>query len=696
MRICCLVLEIFTITFMLPVTSQLSLPQRSSVERFLKSALSITSDHHNPLNQTLFSPRCQCTLETVNYGTSEQFVTFHMNLEVFEGLSPGVQLLLTDLPCYLKNDCIEMENSFQLCQLQYDLFQLITTKSLDREGVDRYSIELCTLANEFTVIADISVKDVNDNAPECMDVNIFVRENQTINSIIGKVTAIDNDECTQSIKYHMDSHEYFEIDPQNGYLRLINQLDFETQRHFEFVVKVTDSGPGSYTFNGYCTININVLNVNDNSPQIHASISNDTIHVKEDFPVGNVLFNVTIVDADIPENIGVKIQSDVFGLHETENRFIFLIVLTKPLDREVLKEHHILVSVHDEPFHCKQLEFNVVVDDVNDNHPSFEFASRVFSVYRSEIDQFSPVIDAVDVDEGENAELEYEVYCKHDFVKVKSSNGQIQLLKERISLNVTYFVFTVVAKDRGTPQLSSKCQIEVQIIDSHLLSQLINFEVYMSSQLDSDVTNAMLDHLIIDYVESKKSSCWFLNNDRYARRIACSENQIEIKIEYKSYLPISYPHLNKSTATEAILILSSTIDDRLLITQLPCTANVTCESTQCPFFVDSKCDLQRRQMDYMEMTFTLRLDELPIIMAVIANINETMSVQPRHIVDSRLTAVIVSVAFITIGVASLALLVAAILINDSHPSRNSKCSPKSRSLNEVTGNFEKIIVTTGG
>ncbi|XP_010218574.1 PREDICTED: protocadherin-10-like [Tinamus guttatus] len=149
------------------------------------------------------------------------------------------------------------------------------------------------------------------------------------------------------------------------------------------------------------------------------------------------------------------------------------LVLEHALDREQQRTHRVLLTAFDGgvPERSGTAHILVTVLDANDNVPAFEQPS-----YRVSLPEDAPAgtlviqLNATDLDEGSNGEIEYS-FSGHapprvrDLFRVEPRSGQV-LLKgpldyERASLHELY----VQAKDRGPSAVAVHCRVLVHLLD---------------------------------------------------------------------------------------------------------------------------------------------------------------------------------------------------------------------------------------
>ncbi len=124
--------------------------------------------------------------------------------------------------------------------------EMVLQRELDRE--ERDYIKLVLVANDGgspqksgTVKIHVTVLDVNDNAPVCKQ-SVFkteVSENSSAGTIIGTISAADADEGVNGhVSYSFavaskEARELFGINTDTGEIRLLNNLDYESQNRYQ-------------------------------------------------------------------------------------------------------------------------------------------------------------------------------------------------------------------------------------------------------------------------------------------------------------------------------------------------------------------------------------------------------------------------------------------------------------------------------
>ncbi|XP_045899249.1 protocadherin alpha-3-like, partial [Micropterus dolomieu] len=205
--------------------------------------------------------------------------------------------------------------------LQDKMYSLVTKSPLDREKQSHYIITVFakdagqpSLSSEKTI--SVVVSDVNDNSPEfsLSPYTFYVTEGNNPGASVFSVNASDRDENDNAlISYHIvrDRSEenkvasFLNINSENGDILALKSFDFETLKTFQFQVVASDSGTPSLSSN--VTVNVFILDQNDNAPVILYPVSsNGSAEGVEEIPrnvnAGHLVTKVRAYDADIGYN----------------------------------------------------------------------------------------------------------------------------------------------------------------------------------------------------------------------------------------------------------------------------------------------------------------------------------------------------------------------------------------------------------
>ncbi|XP_006866245.1 PREDICTED: protocadherin beta-13-like [Chrysochloris asiatica] len=363
--------------------------------------------------------------------------------------------------------------------------ELVLDKVLDREM--EHVLMLTLMAQDGgspprsgTVQVHIEVLDTNDNAPEFEQplYKVQVPEDSPIGFMIIRVSATDidigaNGEISYSFfQVSEEISKTFEVNPSTGEMRLNKQLDFETAPSYEVNMEARDAGD----FSGKCIVLVQVMDVNDNAPEI--SITAFTGLIAENSPETVVaVFSVSDLDSEENGRTECSIQNDLPFLLKSSVENFYTLVTDRPLDRESRSEYNVTITVMDlgTPRLRTQLNVIILVSDVNDNAPTFFQTSYTLFVRENN----SPAlhigtVSATDQDSGTNAQITYSLMLSHDpkfplasLVSINADNGQLFALRSLDYEALRAFQFRVGAVDAGSPALSSEALVRVVVVDDN-------------------------------------------------------------------------------------------------------------------------------------------------------------------------------------------------------------------------------------
>ncbi|XP_073685604.1 protocadherin gamma-A6-like isoform X1 [Garra rufa] len=390
--------------------------------------------------------------------------------------------------------------------------EMVLQRELDRE--ERDEIKLVLLATDGgspqksgTVKIHITVLDANDNAPVCKQsvFKIEVRENSPAGTFIGTINAADADEGVNGqISYSFavaskESSELFGINTDTGEIRLLNNLDYESQNRYQLNINARDKGGFSDT----CKIVIDVIDENDNSPTIQLMSFSNTL--PENSPVGTTVAVINVEDADSGKNglVQCSINQNIPFKIESSLAEYYSLVTDDMLDRETTAEFNITILVSDQgsPARYANKTLNVKLSDVNDNPPIFD--SEKYKTFVSENN--SPgltilTVKAHDADWGPNAQLSYFLKDENmrgaplsSLVSVDSLTGTIHAVKSFDFEQLKSFAFNVTARDGGSPPLSSEVTITINIQDENDNAPQVLYPVQTSASVVAEIVPRAAD-----------------------------------------------------------------------------------------------------------------------------------------------------------------------------------------------------------
>ncbi|KAL1261571.1 hypothetical protein QQF64_006836, partial [Cirrhinus molitorella] len=202
------------------------------------------------------------------------------------------------------------------------------------------------------------------------------------------------------------SANLFDIGQYDGVLRLIGNVDYEKNKHYQIAIQASDQGGHTDS----CKVIIDVTDTNDNKPVI--SIMSKSNDISENSPPGTVVAMMNIQDADTNENGIVKCElkeNIPFVIHSSSDGF-YSLVIEGELDRERESGYNISVTCADEgvPSLSSSVTLSLQISDVNDNAPVFDKNSYEASIQENNTPGLSIfTVRARDADFNQNARVSY-------------------------------------------------------------------------------------------------------------------------------------------------------------------------------------------------------------------------------------------------------------------------------------------------
>ncbi|XP_064874624.1 protocadherin gamma-C5-like isoform X2 [Oncorhynchus nerka] len=367
--------------------------------------------------------------------------------------------------------------------------ELVLAKPLDREKKVFHQLLLTALdggnpIRSGTAQITITVLDNNDNIPvfEKTVYKVYVSESSAKGTLILQPKATDIDEGQNGeVDYSFGVHtpdsvlSVFEIDPVTGKLFLKGELDFESAVNFEIDISAKDKGTPK--MEGHCSVQVEVVDVNDNSPEI--VLTSKPSPVREDAPSGTVVALISARDLDSGNNGNVTLELPRDYPFKLKPSFSnnYALVTSGVLDRESFSEYNIEITATDSgspPLTTKKT-IPVSIIDVNDNSPKFTQSS--YDVYLKENGLPGSMLSSVsasDLDFGDNAKISYCILdtkvqgvSVSSYVYMNSDNGSIYSMHSFDYETLKVFQILVQAKDHGSRSLSSNATVHVFILDQN-------------------------------------------------------------------------------------------------------------------------------------------------------------------------------------------------------------------------------------
>uniref|UniRef100_A0A8D0FEB5 Cadherin domain-containing protein n=1 Tax=Strix occidentalis caurina TaxID=311401 RepID=A0A8D0FEB5_STROC len=373
---------------------------------------------------------------------------------------------------------------------------LVLTKALDRETVPVHRLVVTasdggrpSLTGTMELV--VSVLDANDNAPQFNQsvYKVQLPESAAEGTLVARVNATDadlgiNSEVTYTATNFipLSGRDVIAVNAKTGEIRLTGALDYEEVSVFDFRIEARDRG--SPPLSGHCSVELEVLDVNDNAPEVW--VTSLSVPVAEDAPVGTVVALLSVSDRDSGANGRVRCAvwpAAPFGLVATFAGS-YSLVLREALDRERVSEYEVEVRAEDggaPPLRARR-GVRVPVSDVNDNAPAF--AQAVYTVLARENNAAGAELArlwARDPDEAGNGRVSYSVWegggggaaagggwrAASSYVSVDAESGRLWALQPLDYEEVQVLQFEVRAVDAGEPPLCGNATVQLFVVDEN-------------------------------------------------------------------------------------------------------------------------------------------------------------------------------------------------------------------------------------
>uniref|UniRef100_A0AAQ5X5M9 Cadherin domain-containing protein n=1 Tax=Amphiprion ocellaris TaxID=80972 RepID=A0AAQ5X5M9_AMPOC len=391
---------------------------------------------------------------------------------------------------------------------------LYVNERIDREELCPNTIK-CTLNLEAVLSnpmvlrrIEVVIVDLNDNAP------IFVEKSFSLNISEFSPTgehfllplALDADTGSNSVKtYRLSPNEYFSLDVQSSgehsasaELVLLKALDREKQTVIKLTLTAVDGGKPPNT--GTVQINVNVLDVNDNTPLFSKTLYK--ARVNENAPPGSLVIQLNATDLDEGDNGRVVYSfvkranfnpADVFFINAETGE----ITVKGNLDYEAQAAYEVHAQATDKGSSPRRTNGKLLIEvvDVNDNAPEIVVTSLMNPVREdADIGSVVALVTVTDKDGGKNGQIRCKLVGSAPF-KLNSNYKNYYSLVVDGPLDremCPFYNVTITASDEGSPSLSSTSVVNVEISDVNdnaprFLEPVINIYVKENSPVGAHI-----------------------------------------------------------------------------------------------------------------------------------------------------------------------------------------------------------------
>ncbi|XP_037124749.1 protocadherin-16-like isoform X1 [Syngnathus acus] len=350
---------------------------------------------------------------------------------------------------------------------------ITTTAELDKELRDHYVLTVYARdggmpPNFAKATVRVEVEDVNDNAPVFARpwYGLEVPENQDPVELCILRASDPDSGASGELEYRItagDPDGDFHLHASTGTLSTRRGLDRETKA--EYTLEVTATDRGAPPLSTAVTVEVRVLDVNDNSPVFGRSTY--TTDVSEDAAEGSQVLAVTATDAD--DDVNGKVL--YFLSHEAHGAFTVdertgRITTAAPLDREKRASYSFRVFATDlSPASPRNssAQVTITITDVNDNTPILIQDPLVVEVSSRRSQRVLATMKAEDKDFGANGSVFYRFATPVKGFRINSLTGEIQATEPLETLSQAQRTLIVEAMDQGTPAQSAQGVVVIYV-----------------------------------------------------------------------------------------------------------------------------------------------------------------------------------------------------------------------------------------
>ncbi|XP_073676268.1 protocadherin alpha-8-like [Garra rufa] len=272
----------------------------------------------------------------------------------------------------------------------------------------------------------------------------------------------------------VSKEELFQINQENGVLYVHKKIDRESLCVGSGVcmvnLKTVVENPLEIHY-----VEVEITDINDHSPSFPDKEQRFTIY-ENTLPGADYQLQA----ARDPDSGTNSIRSYKLSLNDhfeirvresDEDKMPFL-VLKKAVDREIATTYKLLLTAVDggNPPRSGSLNITITILDINDNRPVF--SRETYSVTLQENCIAGTVVtrvNATDIDEGSNSEIEYSFATLNSKVyevfELDRVTGEVRVKGEVDFEDTEVYKLDIQASDKGHPPMSAKSRIVVKIID---------------------------------------------------------------------------------------------------------------------------------------------------------------------------------------------------------------------------------------
>ncbi|XP_037403084.1 protocadherin gamma-C5-like [Pygocentrus nattereri] len=371
-----------------------------------------------------------------------------------------------------------------------DSGEITVIGKLDHEATSSYTFDVCAKDKgqpklEGHSSVQVLVIDENDNPPEIILTSLPnpVPENASVGTVVALINVLDLDSGENGkVDLKIPPKFPFKLKPSfDNHYSLVTESVLDRESNPEYNIDITATDSGSPTLKTVKTINVKVLDVNDNAPVFSQPSYN--VYIKENNVAGASLFSVAALDSDVDKNAMLtyslvdskvnQVPASSYFYINSENGTIYSM---SSFDYEKLKILDVIVQAkdHGSPSLSSNATVHVFILDQNDNAPAVIYPSAVMgSASHQRMPRSAKAghlvtkVTAVDADSGHNAWISYRLAEAVDasLFSVNLHTGEVRTKRSVSEQDDSSQRLLIEIKDNGEPVQSTTVTVDVLIED---------------------------------------------------------------------------------------------------------------------------------------------------------------------------------------------------------------------------------------
>ncbi|XP_037950631.1 cadherin-87A [Teleopsis dalmanni] len=333
---------------------------------------------------------------------------------------------------------------------------------------------------------NITVRDVNNHAPHFLaeKYSAIVEENSEIGTNVEKLQAEDLDSgINAELRYRIQQGSFgdFRIDEHSGEVFVSRKLDYDRRNTYQIEVLASDLGIPSLT--GTATLTVTINNSNDKDPYFTPATQH--AEVREDVPVGTIVYTLIAVDPDATHDALEFAATDITAIDKdgkevpsTEDFKTYFsinrngkVIVNKKLERDIFAVIRINVLVTDSTAPTVQQGRGLLIIqiiDVNEVPPKFNppwtVENPVIKLQMTEEQPIGSVLTTLQAYDEDSTIGEYNI-SPNNYFEINKTTGVITTISRIDYETLKEVKFTATVTDTGMPALTSTADVTVDIIN---------------------------------------------------------------------------------------------------------------------------------------------------------------------------------------------------------------------------------------